>query len=52
MTSQKIRKYFTFNMGKSYTFVDVQVTDEGAETMHSLNARFRCIMILFMRGSN
>ena len=23
------RQYFTFNMGKSYTFVDVQVTDEG-----------------------
>ena len=25
----KIRQYFTFNMGKSYTFVAVQVTDEG-----------------------
>ena len=24
----KIRQYFTFNMGTSYTFVDVQVTDE------------------------
>ena len=24
----KICKYLTFNMGKSYTFVDVQVTDE------------------------
>ena len=29
MTSQKIRQYFIFNMGKSYTVVDVQVTDEG-----------------------
>ena len=25
----KISQYFTFNMGKSYTIVDVQVTDEG-----------------------
>ena len=25
----KIRQYFTCNMGKSYTFVDTQVTDEG-----------------------
>ena len=25
----KICQYFTFNMGKSYTFVTVQVTDEG-----------------------
>ena len=29
MTSHKILQYFTFNMGKSNTFVDVQVTDEG-----------------------
>ena len=29
MTSHKIRQYLTFNMGKSYTCVDVQVTDEG-----------------------
>ena len=28
-TEQKIRQYFTFNMGKSYTFVDVQGTNEG-----------------------
>ena len=25
----KICQYFTFNMGKFYTFVAVQVTDEG-----------------------
>ena len=25
----KICQYFTFNMGKSYTFVAIQVTDEG-----------------------
>ena len=25
----KICKYFTFNMRKSYTFVAIQVTDEG-----------------------
>ena len=29
MTSQKIHKYFTFNIEKSYTYVDVQVIDEG-----------------------
>ena len=29
MTSHKIRQYLTFNMGKSYNFVDVQVADEG-----------------------
>ena len=29
MTSKKICQYFTFNMGMSYTFVDVLVTDEG-----------------------
>ena len=39
MTSQKIREYFTFNMGKSYTFADVQGTDDKAgETRNSLNA--------------
>ena len=27
--TQKIRQYFAFNMGTSYTIVDVQVTDEG-----------------------
>ena len=29
VTRHIIRQYCTFNMGKSYTFVDVQVTDEG-----------------------
>ena len=27
--TKKIHQYFTFNMEKSYTIVDVQVTDEG-----------------------
>ena len=29
MTSHKRRQYFTFNIGKSYTIVDVQITEEG-----------------------
>ena len=31
MTSQTMHQYLTFNMEKSYTFVDVQVTDEGGD---------------------
>ena len=34
----KICQYYTFNMGKSYTFVDAKVTDEGGETRNSLSA--------------
>ena len=28
-SDKKIKRYFTFNVGKSYTFVDVKGTDEG-----------------------
>ena len=46
MTSQTICHYFAFSMGKSYTFVDVQVTDEGGETRNSLNACFVASQLL------
>ena len=38
MTSRQICQYFTFNIGKSYTFVDVQGTEKAGETRNSLNA--------------
>ena len=38
MTSRQICQYFTFNIGKSYTFVDVQGTEKAGETRNSLSA--------------
>ena len=40
MTSQQICQYFTFNIGKSYTFVDVQGNEKAGETRNSLNAYY------------
>ena len=33
-------QYFTFNIGKSYTFVDDQGNEEAGETRNSLNAYY------------
>ena len=40
MTSQQICQYFTFNIGKSYTFVDVQGNEKAGEIRNSLNAYY------------
>ena len=47
MTSQQIRQYLTFNMGKSYTFVNVLLLRVG-ENRNSLNACSYCVLNLFM----
>ena len=40
MTSQQICQYLTFNIGKPYTFVDVQGNEKAGETRNSLNAYY------------
>ena len=40
MTSQQICQYFTFNIGKSYTVVDVQGNEKAGEIRNSLNAYY------------
>ena len=54
MMSQNIRQYFTFNIKKSYTFVDVQVTDEGKrdyefpECLLNIDFCLRCKMYFYV----
>ena len=40
----KVCQYFTFIMGRSYIFVDVQVLMRAGETRNSLNAYLSCVL--------